>query len=263
MDPYLEDPAIWPDVDAGLISEIQARLNQQLRPRYVARVEERVYISDDMDPGRRVIIPDLRVRKSRAAVPAGVKRAAAGDEGDVITQGVEITELIDDEIHERLLHIYDPESREVVTVIEVISPTNKVKGSRGRKSYLQKRARTTASPTHLVEIDLLRRGTPIIPRGVLPAHDYYVHLSRAVGDDRRAWAWPFALSDTLPVIPIPLKSPDPDAVLSLQKVFQTAFDRGAYDLVVDYSKPPRVRLTSKLNDWADQLLRAKGVRGAA
>jgi hypothetical protein len=52
MDPYLENPQLWPDVHHGLISDIQAELNRGLRPRYVARVELRVYISDDDDPGR-------------------------------------------------------------------------------------------------------------------------------------------------------------------------------------------------------------------
>src|SRR5437667_3065576 len=61
MDPYLESPAIWPDVHHGLISGIQAALNPNLRPHYVARVEMRVYISDDDDPGRKALVPDVRV----------------------------------------------------------------------------------------------------------------------------------------------------------------------------------------------------------
>ena len=44
MDPYLEEPSLWPDVHHGLISEMQAVLNRQLRPQYHVRVEERVYI---------------------------------------------------------------------------------------------------------------------------------------------------------------------------------------------------------------------------
>jgi hypothetical protein len=44
MDPYLETPEIWPDVHHEKISEIRAALNPRLTPRYVARVELRVYI---------------------------------------------------------------------------------------------------------------------------------------------------------------------------------------------------------------------------
>ncbi|MCY2993603.1 MAG: DUF4058 family protein [Planctomycetota bacterium] len=61
MDPYLEDPAGWPNFHSDLIAEIKTELNRQLRPKYYARSEERVYVSDQDDPGRRVIIPDVRV----------------------------------------------------------------------------------------------------------------------------------------------------------------------------------------------------------
>ena len=58
MDPYLEEPGLWPDVHHNLITFAARFLTQQLRPKYYARVEERVYISDENDPGRRVIVPD-------------------------------------------------------------------------------------------------------------------------------------------------------------------------------------------------------------
>src|ERR1700686_3350424 len=64
MDPYLESPDIWPDVHHRMISEIQASLNPTLRPHYVARVELRVYITGEEDPGFEVIIPDVRIEAS-------------------------------------------------------------------------------------------------------------------------------------------------------------------------------------------------------
>jgi hypothetical protein len=63
MDPYLESPNIWPDVHAKLISEIQTALSPALRPEYVVRVELRVYITDEDDPARHVIVPDLRIEE--------------------------------------------------------------------------------------------------------------------------------------------------------------------------------------------------------
>src|SRR6516165_1775376 len=68
MDPYLETPDLWPDVHHGLISHIQAALNPTLRPRYVARVELRVYISDDDDPGREALVPDVRIERAKGKV---------------------------------------------------------------------------------------------------------------------------------------------------------------------------------------------------
>ncbi len=59
MDPYLEDPSLWPDVHHELLSVARERLNRQLRPQYHVRVQERVYISDENDPGRKAITPDV------------------------------------------------------------------------------------------------------------------------------------------------------------------------------------------------------------
>jgi hypothetical protein len=76
MDPYLESPAIWPDVHLELISDIRAALNVTLNPRYVARVELRVYISDEDDPGREARVPDIRVEASPKRKEAKKRKAA-------------------------------------------------------------------------------------------------------------------------------------------------------------------------------------------
>jgi hypothetical protein len=64
MDPYLETPDLWPDVHSNLIIGCQEALNHAIRPNYVARVELRVYISNDDDPVRQ-IIPDARIETSK------------------------------------------------------------------------------------------------------------------------------------------------------------------------------------------------------
>src|SRR5437764_15039007 len=97
MDPYLESPVIWPDVHHGLISGIQAALNPGLRPRYVARVELRVYISDDDDPGRQALVPDLRVEvgpKRRGVRKPKPEPALAA------TEPLIVPTLMDEEIEE-------------------------------------------------------------------------------------------------------------------------------------------------------------------
>jgi hypothetical protein len=42
MDPYIEDPEIWGDFHGDLAAQIRAVLNQQIQPRYVARLTPRV-----------------------------------------------------------------------------------------------------------------------------------------------------------------------------------------------------------------------------
>jgi hypothetical protein len=82
-----------------------------------------------------------------------------------------------------------PEPSRVVTVIKVLSPSNKVAGSPGRQLYLTKQQEIFESQTHLIEIDLLRRGehTVLAPREILGQRgrwDYLVCLHRG-GQGRR------------------------------------------------------------------------------
>jgi hypothetical protein len=257
MDPYLETPGLWPDVHHGLISEIQAQLNRRLRPKYHVRVEERVYISDENDPGRKAIVADVQIAESPKSLPTP---SYSNSESTAVAEPLLMTTMIEDEIREARVEIIDANGRSVVAVIEVLSPTNKIKGSRGRASYEEKRREVMMSPSHLIEIDLLREGDHIHTRELFPPADYYVHVSRT-GDRPKGYVWPILLTQRLPVIFIPLKPEDPDAELDLQAVLNTAYDRAAYDLVVDYTRQPVPPLTDETAAWATELLRAKGLRG--
>lgn len=259
MDPYLENPGLWPDVHHRIITASSDLLTEQLRPKYYVRVEQRVYVSDETDPGRRVIAPDLRIAErpgweGRPPSPG----EAAGTAALEVAEPIIIT-LVEEEIRESRLEVIDREQRLVVTVIEVVSPTNKVANSRGRASYLQKRREVLASPSHWVEIDLLRQGEDLIVPMLLPRCEYHVHLSRA--DKRPDWTvWPIRLHQRLPVIPIPLRAGDPDARLDLQAVLSTIYDRAAYDLEIDYRAETVPPLPPDLATWADGWLKAKGRR---
>ena len=170
-----------------------------------------------------------------------------------------LTTLIDDQIHEAYLQIVDAVDQTVVTVIEILSPTNKVVGSRGRDSYEKKRREVMTSTCHFVEIDLLRDGEPIHVRELRPEADYFVHVSRR--DARpKGYVCPIQISQQLPVIFIPLKAGDEDGSLDLQSVLTTVYDRAAYDLAVDYHKNPMPPLHSDDATWADTLLKEKGLR---
>ena len=62
MDPWLEAPAIWPDLHDALASEIRAELNQALPQPYYARLEMRPEIGIAEEEGvRRRIVPDVSV----------------------------------------------------------------------------------------------------------------------------------------------------------------------------------------------------------
>jgi hypothetical protein len=249
MDPYLEHPGRWPDVHHELISVIREMLNQQLNPRYYVRIEERVYISDEDDLGRSFILPDLRLMKSPGVGgPTGASAVA-------IAPSIELN-LVDDEIHEARLEVLDREYRQVTAVIELVSPTNKAWGAKGRDSYLSKRRDVLASPAHFLEIDLLRSGTPLVARDMLPLHDYLVHLSRANGPRRKHEFWPMLLTQPLQVVAVPLREGDEDASLDLQSALATAYARGAYQLDIDYNRDPVPPLTAEQNAWARAIINA-------
>ena len=252
MDPYLEAPGLWPDVHHEMMSVAREMLNIQLRPRYHVRLEERVYVSDENDPARDVIIPDLKIMRATNK-PAASAATGNHPSNTAVAEPVFVTTLIDDEIREAYLVVMDLDSRNVVAVIEVLSPTNKISGSRGRSSYEDKRHDSMLSPTHFIEIDLLRAGVPIHTREPLPRSDYTVHVSRK--DKRpKAWIWPILLTQRLPVIPIPLKAGDTDAQLDLQKLLATVYERAAYDVVLDYKRDPVPPLPDRYKDWAQELL---------
>ena len=255
MDPYLEAPELWPDFHHELISAIRERMNLLLRPAYHSMVEDRVYISDERDPGRSVLIPDVAIMATSRLLESKVlPRDHIGRETDVaVAEPVVATTMFEEEIREARIVIYDGAGRQVVTVIEILSPSNKIVGARGRGEYESKRREVLQSPAHLVEIDLLRNGVPIYTGEQLPPHDYLVHVSKHGGRPKGV-LWPILLTQRLPIIKIPLLPKDPDADLDLGLVLNTAYDRAGYDMVVNYSETPKVPLSEPNASWANQWL---------
>jgi hypothetical protein len=256
MDPYLETPQLWPDVHHELISQIRSALNPAIRPKYVARVELRVYISNEDDPGREAIIPDVRIEKAKSK---GGKRSRNQPAPDIaVAEPLDITILLDNEIEEGRVEIRYRQTGKLVTVIEVVSPTNKIRGAVGRQSFLGKRQETWAAKINWVEIDLLRGGLPTVPHARLSPSDYRILVWRA--GQRGAQYWPVQLRQPLPIIGIPLREPDPDVPLDLGAVLQSAYERGAYELSLDYRRKPDPPLKAHDAAWADRLLKDRGLR---
>ncbi len=252
MDPYLENPGLFPNFHHAMISQMQGALNRTLRPKYVAMVEERVYISEEDDPGRKYIIPDIEIKDPGRGGRMSKQKESAAAVMDV-AEPIVATELIDDEIHDHFLNIMDVVSKEIVTVIEILSPTNKCPGATGRIQYMKKRRDLVYSASHFIEIDLLRDGKATFGRSFLPPHHYAVHVSRVEIRPKGKY-WPILLRQRLPVIDIPLKKDDPVAKLDLQAAFAQAYEFGAYDLVVDYNKPANPPLPLDVAEWGDAIL---------
>jgi len=257
MDPYLEKPSLWPDVHQELISVIRATLTDLLRPKYFVQIGQRVYLSTADDPGRTVLVPDVHVSPRK-----GQKRMASrivDGVGTNVAEPLIVETFIEEMIKEHFLEIVDSENRRVVTVIEILSPDNKVSRSEGLKSFRKKRVAVMKSKSHWVEIDLLRKGVSLELRKRIRTHDYFVHVS-PVHQRPDGVVWPILLSQRLPVISIPLRAEDDDIRLDLQTVLDTVYDRAGYDLKIDYTTEPKPRLNAEATEWAHQWLKDKGLR---
>jgi Protein of unknown function (DUF4058) len=256
MDPYLERPSIWPDVHNKFVSELQTALNSRLPPNYVARMELRVYVSDEGDPGRQVLVPDLRIERSS---PAGNGESTGVGVAVEVAEPLEYFLQLEEEISEVFLTIVEPESKSLVAVIEVLSYTNKIRGSSGRKSFLEKKREVLATEAHWIEIDLLRKGERLPTSPLVVLSEYRVTVSRG-NARKKARYWPIKLRQKLPVIGIPLKGKDVDVSVDLGSVLNVAYDNAAYNPSIDYRQPPVPPLRPDDTKWANGLLRKKGLR---
>ena len=256
MDPYLENPQIWEGLHSRFIVYLCDTIQPELRPRYIASVERRV-IGETPNGERRPVIPDLWVGRTRRTDVGAAVAVAEPDKPEI----VQVSGL---EVHQSFVEIRDlATGMRVVTVIEVVSPSNKFHGP-GRDLYLSKQAQVLRSPVHLVEIDLLRTGPHVlsvpeyIARGKY-RYDYIVCVNRAIGHRDEFELFPRRVSERLPRIPIPLASGDPDAAVDLQEVLELTYDRGAYRDQLRYDRPSQPPLASEDEVWAKQLLAQAGL----
>jgi hypothetical protein len=212
-------------------------------------MEERVYV-EAFESEAKQYVPDVHVYETRrpvaSSIPSGATAAVA--EPIVVQVPAEITE--------RFIQILDVRSGgRVVTVIEVLSPANKLPG-RGRKEYQAKQFQYLEAGVNVVEIDLLRIGqhTTLARLGLISPEKittYHVSTFRASRPEFFEY-YRIPLRTPLPRLPIPLRATDPDAVLDLQAILDTAYDRGRYD-DIDYSRPLQPPLDPADQQWADQL----------
>ncbi|MFO0950186.1 MAG: DUF4058 family protein [Isosphaeraceae bacterium] len=242
MDPYLEQPGVWHDFHERFLPAAAAQISAQVLPRYFVLIDEHVYLHEtEWGETRPLGRPDLTL----AGNPGGVRPSASG----LLEAPAQVVVPNPDVERDSFLKVVDNRSREVVTVIELLSPTNKRPGV-NRERYLAKRAEVLNSPAHLVEIDLLRTPQPMPAEG-RPACEYSVLVSRVA---RRPGAdfWPVGLRQLLPVIPVPLREGEPDARLDLRAAFDRVYDEAGYRYFA-YTSQADPPLTPEDAAWATEI----------
>lgn len=245
MNPWLEQDDAWHDFHERFLPEAAVVLAQQLLPDFFVKIDEHVFVHE-LPPAPREQLgrPDLAITRGWAE-PTGATQVG-------LLEAPAMISLLDVDV-ERIsyLKILDRLSREVVCVVELLSPSNKRTGG-DRDQYLAKRRQTLSSPAHFVEIDLLRGGPPM-PADDRPRCDYSVMVSR-VEMRPQAQFWPIDLRDRLPIVPVPAREPRPEARLDLQIVLDRIYDLAEYQYYV-YGGRPDPPLSTADAAWAAEILR--------
>jgi len=247
MNPYIEQDDVWHDFHESFVPAIRDAIAAHTGPEYFLKIDEHVFIHElDQDErafiGRSDVFAGSRVDEGVAATsPSSI---AAPCKVELV--GVDFERL-------SFLELRDRKSRRLVTVIGVLSPSNKYAGA-DREQFLAKRVELLKSDVNYVEIDFLRGG-PRLPLDQLPDCDYYILVSRP-NDRPQAGLRPISLRDRLPEVGIPLRAPSDDINVDLKTLLDRVYDSARYENWI-YDAPPSPQLSANDVTWAEQILADK------
>lgn len=241
MDPYLEG-YLWPDVHNELASVIRALLVPALAPKYIARID--LYTVTDASPETElgIMYPDVALLKRNDTL----REPAVAYGGAISPPSAEIPSGLTVPVRIPVVEIRDAAKNRLITAIEILSPVNKKPPA--LEQYRKKRIHLHHNGVHLIEIDLIRRGTRPFEHRLMPATHYVATLMRAGAYKTEVWG--FNVQDTLPVLPVPLAAPDPDVPLHLKQAIDLIYERSRYELSIDYDKaPPPPEFSAEVLAW--------------
>jgi hypothetical protein len=262
MDPYLENPEIFPDFQDSFITYLRASLQASLPSHYFAALGRRLWI----EFSRRLVGPDLEIRHRQSRVSSSVGRDRTSGLAVVDRPSARpvVVKVAHDEVREPFIEIYmrNDDGKRLVSSIEVLSHSNKTPGSHGRDLYLRKQKEILASKVHLVEIDFLRSGehATAVPRDLAfeACGDFDYHVSvHDFTDFETFYVYPIRLDEHLPTVDIPLLPGDSPVTLDLQATFDRCYGEGPYAQEIRYGEdaiiPP---LDPERAAWAAQLVQS-------
>ena len=259
MDPWLESPAVFPDLHNSLITYIGEALNAVLPEPYFARSATRVWVEEDRirEPDVSLLDPSDQSRRT-SAVDLAASMAAVG------MIAVEAAPFVPEPHEEPFIEVRSTAGDRLVTAVEILSLSNKSTGDKGREAYRQKQVEYLTEDVNLVEIDLLRGGehTTAVHRARLRALvgfcPYHICVSgRAF--ERRYFVGAIQLADRLPSLAVPLDRNMTPVRIELQPLLDRCYDGRRYARQVHYDRPPDPPLTPDQQAWAEAILREKGV----
>lgn len=217
-----------------LIVELFEWLRDRLGDAYLVDLESEVLLIPRLDGPGRSVSPDVGVTmldtlpSDGGAVnlipsPAVLEVDEALDEVEQLAIQIRRRDLPDS---------LDPFGSRIVSVIELLSPSNKgTFGAADRRKFLAKRYDYLASPVSYTEIDLLQAGERNLPQAVesLEDYPYMIWASQAQRNTRHHWGWGWNTADPLPIIGVPLEHPHVH-ILDLGHCYGRAYDRNRWPL---------------------------------
>ncbi len=258
MDPYLERPDLWQGFHNAFITYLRDTLQAGLPAGYVATLEVRVYLEHALEGpvgGAAQRVPDVEVLRERSPGGAAV---LAPPEPLAAERGFWVPDPFL-ERREAFITVRALDTEELVTTLELLSPSNKRPGP-GRASYRARQESLLAGYVNLVEVDLLRGGEATVAAPAeglarLPAHDYRYCVYRR----HRPGGYqviPFGLREPLSPLPVPLGAEDPEGVVDLQAVLGETYARGRFDWLLRRREMPEPALSPEDAAWARERLAA-------
>jgi len=237
MNPFLEGS--WLDVHTVLTGYIRDALAASLPDDLYARAEEQVIIDDGTAEPPKRYRADVAVSEDWGrGVPPVWQPEQVGASGPIEVAVPLVIEM--EPLVERWIEIHEAGGR-LVTVIEVLSPTNKL--DPGRKDNLLKSHDYREAGVSVVEIDLLRCGDPVLPSEYLemmrPVNGtrYLITVTRSWLSTHRREIYSCPLRDRLPAFRVPLRPTDPDIPLDLQPLIDRCYQNGRYWLTTPDQVP--------------------------
>jgi len=244
----------FPGMDPYVVAvEIAKELNRRITPKYFADVEVHTLMEEVSIGTQHHMYFDVALTETAQAETAQAPQTTATQPATLEAPIVRPVDL-PEQTKLRSVQIFERASEQLVTSVEILSPANK--SGEGLEKYRQKRSRILCSDVHLVEIDLLRRGTrPGVELDMDPIDtDYILLINRFNGGYiRNSEIWPIAIDQPLPSMIIPLLPPDPDTIVDFTTLVKTIYQDARYDLRIDYTeRVPAPALRPAMQTWWEE-----------
>ena len=254
MNPYLEHRHIWPGFHDGLAAQLQSDIGPRLPDRYRVALHQRVEVETPL--GRPTdlafMIPDALVTDEltgQPSRPADTTSATAVAASPLEEYAIRVR--MPREVKVTWLRIEAMPDQELVTIIEILSPTNKVPG-RERNRYEREREVIVDSGANLVEIDLLRRWHPMPLETPPPACDYRILVCQ--GWQRpSALLYPFNVQQPIPPFALSLLPEDKPLRVDLGPIINAMHYTARYGQVARYdAPPPEPAFEVEVAEWVEE-----------